>query len=76
MAEWTPLQEEFGGSWDGANPEIHGLIERDGETLKVELLYSARRNKWTCSVFEGGSCLGSGAHADPLEAVRRAVKTE
>lgn len=73
MSEWEKLQHTFGGRWDGARPEIHGLVERDGSKLKIELLYSSRRARWSASVFADGACVGSASAPDAVEAVTRAL---
>ena len=51
------LKSRFGGSWDGEEPEIHGLIELGGRKLKVELLYVKATEKWQCCIFEEGEVL-------------------
>ena len=66
------LRQHFGGSWDGAHPEIHGLVSLDGQTFKIELLFSRRRNTWQCSVFSAGACLASTSGSDPIDAVEEA----
>ncbi len=68
------LRDIFGGSWDGAAPEIHGLIERDGRKLKMELLHSRRRKIWSCSVFHQGACIGQASDSLPANAVRDALR--
>jgi hypothetical protein len=73
MSEWEQLQSTFGGRWDGARPEIHGLVERGGSRLKIELLYSERRARWSASVFAGGACVASGSAPEAAEAVERAL---
>ncbi len=64
------LQAEFGGVWDGAGREIHGILERGGRKVKIELL---RTSLWACSVFEGGSCVGSARSKFAREAVAGAL---
>ena len=58
------LRAIFGGRWDGGGREIHGLLEVDGQPLKIELL---RSQQWVCSVFVDGDCAVV-ARADTAEA--------
>lgn len=79
MNERQRLTDTFGGTWDGASPEIHGLIEADPDMLstdklKVELLFSGVRKIWSCSVFYQGACVGQASSEDTVAAVRHALQ--
>ncbi len=64
------LRAAWGGTWDGASPEIHALIKHGGRHLKIELVHDAQ---WSCAVFDRGACLAMTADEDPRTAVRVAL---
>lgn len=64
------LRDVFGGRWDGGGREVHGLIERDGRRLKIELLHTS---DWACAIFEAGRCVASGSDSDAISAVRHTL---
>jgi hypothetical protein len=66
------LQAIFGGRWDGGGREIHGLLNRSGRNLKIELL---RASEWVCSVFDGGSCVATVRAGEADDAVRGALES-
>ena len=66
----TALRRTFGGTWDGPDREIWGLVERDGQNLKIELL---RSSEWVCSVFRDGSCVAQARACNPVAAVEAAL---
>lgn len=65
------LRETFGGTWDGGEREIWGLIDHDGRRLKIELL---RSTDWVCSVFRDGACVASSRGPDAVAAARAALQ--
>jgi hypothetical protein len=67
------LKQRFGGTWDGAAPEIHGLLTIAGRTLKVELFWVKTTYSWQTCVFEGGECLAIFNAEDPVESAAHAI---
>lgn len=65
------LASEFGGSWDGPEHHLHGLIERDGRKLKLEV--SSRQGMYRCAAFARGTCLSDCRASSAAEAVREAI---
>lgn len=64
------LREVFGGKWDGGGREIHGIVQRAGTTLKIELL---RASNWCCSIFVDGECVATHRADDAEQAVHQAL---
>lgn len=69
------MRNRFGGNWDGAPPEIHGLVETAGKKLKVEVMLVEATGQWQISVFEDGTCISLEQGADPVESTARALAT-
>lgn len=67
------LKERFGGSWDGGEDEIHGLLLMGARKLNVELMKVEATGKWQCCVFESGEVLTIRSGDQVVELVARAV---
>lgn len=65
------LAREFGGSWDGSEHHLHGLLERDGRKLKLEV--TSRQGEYRCAGFARGACLVDTRASSAAEAVREAI---
>lgn len=67
------LQSRFGGTWDGGDTEIHGLLELGDQKLKIELLFIKATLKWQCCLFKAGEVVSIESGDDPMLLVNRAV---
>ena len=66
------LRDRFGGSWDGAEHELHGLIELGGRRIKIELM-AGRDGRYVANAFDGGTCVASESADTPEGAVESTI---